>query len=81
MGYLTSDTVWSLRERPGRLVVLGGGVVGTNAARVALGLPTARNDLYPWSAGGMPFRFELRPGAIGAWASSSARCAASARST
>lgn len=29
---------------------------------VGLGLPTARNDIYPWAAGGMPFRFELRPG-------------------
>ena len=29
---------------------------------VGLGLPTGRNDLYPWSAGGMPLRLELRPG-------------------
>jgi len=29
MGYLTSDTVWDLRERPERLVVLGGGPIGS----------------------------------------------------
>ena len=28
-GYLTSDTVWSLRELPRRLVVLGGGPIGS----------------------------------------------------
>ncbi len=29
VGYLTSDTVWNLRARPGRLVVLGGGPIGS----------------------------------------------------
>ncbi|MCU0833970.1 MAG: FAD-dependent oxidoreductase [Chromatiaceae bacterium] len=29
VGYLTSDTVWDLRERPDRLLVLGGGPIGT----------------------------------------------------
>ncbi|MGE5338783.1 MAG: FAD-dependent oxidoreductase [Gemmatimonadota bacterium] len=29
VGYLTSDTVWNLRELPKRLVVLGGGPIGT----------------------------------------------------
>ncbi|AKJ67660.1 pyridine nucleotide-disulfide oxidoreductase [Pandoraea thiooxydans] len=29
VGYLTSDTVWRLRELPRRLVVLGGGPIGT----------------------------------------------------
>ena len=29
VGYLTSDTVWSLRELPKRLVVLGGGPIGS----------------------------------------------------
>jgi len=29
VGYLTSDTVWSLRELPRRLVVLGGGPIGS----------------------------------------------------
>jgi pyruvate/2-oxoglutarate dehydrogenase complex dihydrolipoamide dehydrogenase (E3) component len=28
VGYLTSDTVWNLRELPRRLVVLGGGPIG-----------------------------------------------------
>jgi mercury(II) reductase len=28
VGYLTSDTVWDLRERPKRLLVLGGGPIG-----------------------------------------------------
>ena len=27
-GYLTSDTIWSLREKPQRLLVLGGGPIG-----------------------------------------------------
>ena len=29
-----------------------------------MGLPTAGNDLYPWTAGGMPVRLQLRPGFI-----------------
>ena len=29
VGYLTSDTIWSLRELPKRLVVLGGGPIGS----------------------------------------------------
>ena len=32
VAYLTSDTVWSLRERPGRLLVLGGGPIGCELA-------------------------------------------------
>jgi pyruvate/2-oxoglutarate dehydrogenase complex dihydrolipoamide dehydrogenase (E3) component/uncharacterized membrane protein YdjX (TVP38/TMEM64 family) len=32
-GYLTSDTVWNLRELPGRLVVLGGGPIGCELAQ------------------------------------------------
>ncbi|HLF22468.1 MAG TPA: FAD-dependent oxidoreductase, partial [Burkholderiales bacterium] len=31
--YLTSDTVWELRERPKRLVVLGGGPIGCELAQ------------------------------------------------
>ncbi len=33
IGYLTSDTVWSLREKPGRMVVLGGGPIGAELAQ------------------------------------------------
>jgi pyruvate/2-oxoglutarate dehydrogenase complex dihydrolipoamide dehydrogenase (E3) component/uncharacterized membrane protein YdjX (TVP38/TMEM64 family) len=33
VGYLTSDTVWNLRERPRRLVVLGGGPIGCELAQ------------------------------------------------
>jgi pyruvate/2-oxoglutarate dehydrogenase complex dihydrolipoamide dehydrogenase (E3) component/uncharacterized membrane protein YdjX (TVP38/TMEM64 family) len=32
-GYLTSDTVWELRELPRRLVVLGGGPIGAELAQ------------------------------------------------
>jgi pyruvate/2-oxoglutarate dehydrogenase complex dihydrolipoamide dehydrogenase (E3) component/uncharacterized membrane protein YdjX (TVP38/TMEM64 family) len=32
VGYLTSDTVWDLRELPGRLMVLGGGPIGCELA-------------------------------------------------
>jgi len=32
-GYLTSDTVWSLRTRPARLLVLGGGPIGCELAQ------------------------------------------------
>jgi pyruvate/2-oxoglutarate dehydrogenase complex dihydrolipoamide dehydrogenase (E3) component/uncharacterized membrane protein YdjX (TVP38/TMEM64 family) len=33
VGYLTSDTVWDLRELPRRLVVLGGGPIGCELAQ------------------------------------------------
>jgi pyruvate/2-oxoglutarate dehydrogenase complex dihydrolipoamide dehydrogenase (E3) component len=33
VGYLTSDTVWNLRELPRRLVVLGGGPIGAELAQ------------------------------------------------
>lgn len=32
-GYLTSDTVWNLRELPKRLIVLGGGPIGAELAQ------------------------------------------------
>jgi len=33
VGYLTSDTLWGLRERPERLLVLGGGPIGAELAQ------------------------------------------------
>jgi pyruvate/2-oxoglutarate dehydrogenase complex dihydrolipoamide dehydrogenase (E3) component len=33
VGYLTSDTVWNLRQLPARLVVLGGGPIGCELAQ------------------------------------------------
>ncbi len=33
VGYLTSDTVWSIREQPRRLLVLGGGPIGCELAQ------------------------------------------------
>ena len=33
VGPVTSDTVWNLRERPGRLVILGGGPIGCELAQ------------------------------------------------
>ncbi|MCP5022965.1 MAG: FAD-dependent oxidoreductase, partial [bacterium] len=33
IGYLTSDTVWNLRTRPERLLVLGGGPIGSELAQ------------------------------------------------
>src|SRR5690606_35795693 len=32
-GYLTSDTLWELREQPRRLLVLGGGPIGCELAQ------------------------------------------------
>ena len=36
VGYVTSDTIWSLRELPKRLVVLGGGPIGSELAQCFL---------------------------------------------
>ncbi|RRJ82980.1 FAD-dependent oxidoreductase [Aestuariirhabdus litorea] len=33
VGYLTSDTIWGLREQPGRLLVIGGGPIGCELAQ------------------------------------------------
>ena len=43
VGYLTSDTVWELRELPQRLIVLGGGPVGVRA-RAGLRAPRLEGD-------------------------------------
>ncbi len=40
-GYLTSDTIWSLRERPERLLVLGGGPIGCELAQAFARLGSA----------------------------------------
>lgn len=39
-GYLTSDTLWQLREQPARLVVLGGGPIGCELAQAFARLGT-----------------------------------------
>ncbi|MDZ7652581.1 MAG: FAD-dependent oxidoreductase [Burkholderiaceae bacterium] len=63
VGYLTSDTVWNLRELPRRLVVLGGGPIGCELAQAFARLgspgdaggdaaaphdPRRPGDLAPW---------------------------------
>ncbi|MBC9071255.1 FAD-dependent oxidoreductase [Thauera sp. CAU 1555] len=48
-GYLTSDTVWSLRELPARLLVLGGGPIGCELAQAfaRLGSQVAQVEMLP----------------------------------
>ena len=41
VGYLTSDTLWALREQPKQLVVLGGGPIGCELAQAFARLGTA----------------------------------------
>lgn len=47
--YLTSDTVWSLREKPKRLLVLGGGPIGCELAQcfARLGVHTTLAEMAP----------------------------------
>ena len=47
--YLTSDTIWDLRELPPRLVVLGGGAVGTELAQcfARLGSQVSQIEMLP----------------------------------
>jgi pyruvate/2-oxoglutarate dehydrogenase complex dihydrolipoamide dehydrogenase (E3) component/uncharacterized membrane protein YdjX (TVP38/TMEM64 family) len=49
VGYLTSDTLWALRELPLRLVVLGGGPVGSELAQAfaRLGSQVTQVEMLP----------------------------------
>jgi dihydrolipoamide dehydrogenase len=49
VGYLTSDTVWNLRERPQRLIVLGGGPIGSELAQAfaRLGSAVTQVEMLP----------------------------------
>ena len=49
VGYLTSDTLWGLRELPARLVVLGGGPIGCELAQsfARLGSQVVQVEMAP----------------------------------
>src|SRR5205807_7150799 len=49
VGYLTSDTVWKLRELPERLVVLGGGPIGSELTQAfaRLGAQVTQVEMLP----------------------------------
>jgi dihydrolipoamide dehydrogenase len=49
VGYLTSDTVWNLREQPQRLVVLGGGPIGCELTQAfaRLGSKVTQIEMLP----------------------------------
>ncbi|MDG4558031.1 MAG: FAD-dependent oxidoreductase [Candidatus Contendobacter sp.] len=49
VGYLTSDTVWNLRELPNRLVVLGGGPIGSELTQTfaRLGSQVSQVEMAP----------------------------------
>jgi pyruvate/2-oxoglutarate dehydrogenase complex dihydrolipoamide dehydrogenase (E3) component/uncharacterized membrane protein YdjX (TVP38/TMEM64 family) len=49
VGYLTSDTVWNLRVRPKRLVVLGGGPIGSELTQAfaRLGSRVTQIEMLP----------------------------------
>jgi pyruvate/2-oxoglutarate dehydrogenase complex dihydrolipoamide dehydrogenase (E3) component/uncharacterized membrane protein YdjX (TVP38/TMEM64 family) len=49
VGYLTSDTLWGLREQPKRLVVLGGGPIGCELAQsfARLGSEVTQIEMLP----------------------------------
>ena len=49
VGYLTSDTVWTLRELPRRLLVLGGGPIGSELAQcfARLGSRVTQVEMLP----------------------------------
>lgn len=54
IGYLTSDTIWELRELPRQMVVLGGGAIGTELAQCfsRLGSCVTQVELLPRLLGG-----------------------------
>jgi pyruvate/2-oxoglutarate dehydrogenase complex dihydrolipoamide dehydrogenase (E3) component len=49
VGYMTSDTIWTLREKPGRLLVLGGGPIGCELAQAfaRLGCKVTQVEMLP----------------------------------
>lgn len=49
VGYLTSDTVWNLRNKPKRLLVLGGGAIGCELAQAfaRLGIEVTQVEMLP----------------------------------
>ena len=49
VGYLTSDSVWDLREQPARLVVLGGGPIGSELSQAfaRLGSEVTQVEMLP----------------------------------
>ncbi len=49
VSYLTSDTIWELREQPKRLAVLGGGPIGTELAQAfaRLGSSVTQVEMLP----------------------------------
>ncbi|MCK5190881.1 MAG: FAD-dependent oxidoreductase, partial [Methylococcales bacterium] len=49
VGYLTSDTVWDLREKPKRMVVLGGGPIGCELAQAfaRIGIEMTQIEMLP----------------------------------
>lgn len=49
VGYLTSDTVWALRDQPKRMLVLGGGPIGCELAQAfaRLGVAVTQVEMLP----------------------------------
>ena len=49
VGYLTSDTIWNLRELPSRMIVLGGGPIGCELAQCfsRLGSKVTQIEMLP----------------------------------
>ncbi|MDI1231860.1 MAG: dihydrolipoyl dehydrogenase [Methylobacter sp.] len=49
VGYLTSDTIWALRKKPKRMLVLGGGPIGCELAQAfaRLGIEVTQVEMLP----------------------------------